>query len=297
MLKKLLLGVLVGFYPYYCYSDNIAPYYGTTGNAAQNGLSWSMKDVLPAPPGLDINGVFYRYTPNKNTADDMKVHVQNERANGTGYVFRDTEDWSGHPGGIEVRKVIGIGDIPREAWGNGSIEVEGTGTVDDATVIYSYKVDPCYDPQFSPSCPGYKTPVPVVPTVNLDDLYDATKDEYVNLNDEEKLSIEENEERLAEEEEKEKKEAEEKKRKYRLEKLMSVADAAALFAETQMIEQMNSIMQNQLNNTYLTATIPGGQYKETIVLVDAKLPENKAGLRNGLAQQILHEKMVSQQYK
>jgi hypothetical protein len=297
MLKKLLLGVLVGFYPYYCYSDNIAPYYGTTGNAAQSGHSWSMKDVLPAPPGLDINGVFYRYTANKNPEDDMKVHVQNKNANGTGYVFRDTEDWSGAPGGIEVRKVIGIGDIPREAWGDGSIEVEGTGTVDDASVIYSYKVDPCYDPQFSPSCPGYKTPVPVVPTVNLDDLYDATKDEYVNLNAEEKLSIEENEERLSEKEEEEKEAEEEKKRKYRLEKLMSVADAAALFAENQVIEQMNNIMQNQINNTYLTATIPGGQYKETIVLVDTKLPENKAGLRNGLAQQILHEKMVSQQYK
>jgi hypothetical protein len=255
-----------------------------------------MPNILPAPPGLDINGVFYRYTPKKNTEDDMKVHVQNERANGTGYVFRDTEDWSGHPGGIEVRKVIGIADIPRAAWGDGSIEVEGTGTVEDATVIYSYKVDPCYDPQFSPSCPGYKTPVPVIPEVKVE-LYDATQDEYVNLNSEEKVSIEENEERLSEKEEEEKEAEEKKKRKYRLEKLMSIADAAALFAETQMIEQMNSIMQNQLNNTYLAATIPGGQYKETIVLVDAKLPENKAGLRNGLAQQLLHEKMVSQQYK
>jgi len=297
MLKRLLLGALVGFLPSYCYSDNIAPYYGTTGNAAQSGHSWSMKDVLPTPPGLDINGVFYRYTANKNPEDDMKVHVQNKNANGTGYIFRDTEDWSASPGGIEVRKVIGIGDIPREAWGDGSIQVEGTGTVDDASVIYSYKVDPCYDPQFSPSCPGYKTPVPVVPTVSLDDLYDATKDEFVNLNDEEKVSIEENEERLAEEEEKEKEAEEEKKRKYRLEKLMSVSDAAALFAENQRIEQMNNIMQNQINNTYLAATIPGGQYKETIILVDKKLPDNKAGLRNGLAQQILHEKMISKQYK
>src|SRR6056300_727579 len=296
MLKRLLLGALVGLLPSYCYSDNIAPYYGTTGNAAQNGLSWSMPNILPAPPGLDINGVFYRYTPKKNPEDDMTVHVQNERANGTGYVFRDTEDWSGAPGGIEVRKVIGMGDIPREAWGNGSIEVEGTGTVDDATVIYSYKVDPCYDPQFSPSCPGYKTPVPVIPEVKVE-LYDATQDEYVNLNSEEKVSIEENEQRLSEKEEEEKEAEEKKKRKYRLEKLMSIADAAALFAETQMIEQMNGIMQNQLNNTYLAATIPGGQYKETIVLVDAKLPENKAGLRNGLAQQLLHDKMVSQQYK
>ena len=296
MLKKLLLGVLVGFYPYYCYSDNIAPYYGTTGNAAQGGYSWSMKDILPAPPGLDINGVFYRYTANKNPEDDMKVHVQNKNANGTGYIFRDTEDWSASPGGIEVRKVIGIGDIPREAWGDGSIEVEGTGTVNNASVIYSYKVDPCYDPQFSPSCPGYKVPIPDIPEVKIE-LYDATQDEYVNLNSEEKLSIEENEERLSEKEEEEKKAEEEKKRKYRLEKLMSVSDTAALFAETQMIEQMNGIMQNQLNNTYLAATIPGGQYKETIVLVDTKLPENKAGLRNGLAQQLLHEKMVSQQYK
>ncbi len=296
MLKRLLLGALVGFLPSYCYSDNIAPYYGTTGNAAQSGHSWSMKDVLPTPPGLDINGVFYRYTANKNPEDDMKVHVQNKNANGTGYVFRDTEDWSGAPGGIEVRKVIGIAGIPREAWGDGSIEVEGTGTIEEPTVIYSYKVDPCYDPQFSPNCPGYKTPVPVIPEVKVE-LYDATQDEYVNLNSEEKLSIEENEERLSEKEEEEKEAAEEAKRKYRLQKLMSATDAAALFAENQRIEQMNRAMDVAVGNTYLTATIPGGQYKETVRLVDAKLPENKAGLRNGLAQQILHEKMVSQQYK
>ena len=296
MLKKLLLGVLVGFYPYYCYSDNIAPYYGTTPNATQNGLNWSMPNILPAPPGLDINGVFYKYTPNKKTEDDMKVHVQNKNANGTGYVFRDTEDWSGAPGGIEVRKVIGIAGIPREAWGDGSIEVEGTGTIEEPTVIYSYKVDPCYDPQFSPNCPGYKTPVPVIPEVKVE-LYDATQDEYVNLNSEEKVSIEENEERLSEKEEEEKEAAEEAKRKYRLQKLMSATDAAALTAENLRIEQMNSAMDVAVGNTYLTATIPGGQYKETVRLVDAKLPENKAGLRNGLAQQILHEKMVSQQYK
>ena len=296
MLKKLLLGVLVGFYPYYCYSDNIAPYYGTTPNATQNGLNWSMPNILPAPPGLDINGVFYKYTPNKKTEDDMKVHVQNKNANGTGYVFRDTEDWSGAPGGIEVRKVIGIAGIPRAAWGDGSIEVEGTGTIEEPTVIYSYKVDPCYDPQFSPNCPGYKTPVPVIPEVKVE-LYDATQDEYVNLNSEEKVSIEENEERLSEKEEEEKEAAEEAKRKYRLQKLMSATDAAALTAENLRIEQMNSAMDIAVGNTYLTATIPGGQYKETVRLVDAKLPENKAGLRNGLAQQILHEKMVSQQYK
>ena len=154
----------------------------------------------------------------------------------------------------------------------------------------------CYDPQFSTNCPGYKTPVPVIPEVKVE-LYDATQDEYVNLNSEEKLSIEENEERLSEKEEEEKEAAEEAKRKYRLQKLMSATDAAALFAENQRIEQMNRAMDVAVGNTYLTATIPGGQYKETVRLVDATLPDSRAGLRNGLAQQILHEKMVSQQYK
>jgi hypothetical protein len=49
-------------------------------------------------------------------------------------------------------------------------------------------------------------------------------------------------------------------------------------------------------NSYYSASIPGGTYKESVVLVDKKLPENKRGLRNGLAQQILHEKMVDMQY-
>jgi len=50
-------------------------------------------------------------------------------------------------------------------------------------------------------------------------------------------------------------------------------------------------------NTYYAASIPGGQYKETVVLKDAQINDNKQGLRNGLAQQLLHEKMIEEQYK
>ena len=46
-----------------------------------------------------------------------------------------------------------------------------------------YKVDPCYNPQFDPNCPGYEVPMPVIPDI---EIYDATQDEYVNLNDDEK---------------------------------------------------------------------------------------------------------------
>lgn len=291
MLKKLLLSVALVSYPYYCYSDSITPYYGTTGNAAADAaMRWSMQNVLPEPPGLEINGVFYSYTPEKITEDDFKVTVGNEG------VWSDTEDWSGTPGGIQVRKVIGLPNVPRDIWGDGYIETEGTGTVNDATVIYSYRVDPCYDPQFDPNCPGYVTPLPVVIEIDLSDLYDATKDENVNLNSEEIVLIEKNEEQLDKEKEDEEKEAEELKRKYRMELAMMAVDASALFAENQRIQQMNDVMQVAVNSQYLTATIPGGVYKETVVLVDKQISDNKQGLRNGLAQQLLHNQMIEMQY-
>ena len=294
MLKKLLLTAVLVYLPSYSYSESISPYFGTTPNAAAGGHTWSMGTVLPTPPGLDINGVIYSYTPNKNTEDDMKVHVQNEKVGG-GYIFRETDDWSGAPGGIEIRKVVPvIPQLPRELWGDGSIEVEGTGTVEDATVIYSYKVDPCYDPQFSPSCPGYKVPIPDVPEVKIE-IYDATEDEYVNLNDDEKVLLEENEKTVEEELDEDEEEEEKRKREYRL-AMLADTNAAQLFAESQRIQQMNEIMQNQVNNTYLNKVINGGVYNETIKLVDKKIDDNKQGLRNGLAQQLLHEEMVNMQY-
>jgi len=296
MLKKLLLTVLVVFLPSYSYSDSIQPYFGTTPNAAAGGHTWSMDNVLPTPPGLDINGVIYSYTPNKNTEDDMKVHVQNENANGTGYIFRETDDWSGAPGGIEIRKAVPvIPQLPRELWGDGSIEVEGTGTVEDATVIYSYKVDPCYDPQFDPNCPGYEAPIPVIPEVDVSTIYDATQDEYVTLSNEERVTIEENEEVLEEIDEEEKEEEEKRKREYRLQALADT-NAALLISQDLRLLAMNRAVQTIIDNTYLKTSIPGGEYKDSLVLVDKKIDENKQGLRNGLAQQLLHEEMVEMQY-
>lgn len=296
MLKKLLPLVVWVFSASYCYSDSITPYYGTTGNgAADQAMRWAMGNVLPDPPGVSVNGVFYSYTPDKVTEDDFKVTIGNERIGG-GNIWSDTEDWSGNPGGIEVRKVIGLPNVPKELWGDGYITTEGTGTVKDATVIYSYKVNPCYDPQFDPNCPGYQVPVPPVVEVTIE-IYDATQDENINLSNEELVLIEENEEQLDKEKEDEEKEAEERLRKYRLERAMSASDASAIFAENIRIQQMNSVAQLAVNAQYLSATIPGGNYAETVVLKDSKIDDNKQGLRNGLAQQLLHEEMIQMQYK
>ena len=290
MLNRLLPLVALVFWPCYSYSESISPYFGITGNAAIGGYSWNMDNVFPEPPGLEVNGVFYSYTPQKLTEDEFKVTVGNEG------VWSDTEDWTGTPGGIEVRKVIGLPNVPREAWGDGYIITEGEGTIDDATVIYSYKVDPCFDPQFDPNCPGYVAPVPVIIEIDPDDIYDATEDEYVSLNDEEKVLIEENEQQLEKEKEEEEEEAEKLKRAYRLELAQDLLGIVALESENQRIIAMNAAQQAVVNVQYLNATIPGGTYKETVVLLDKKIDDNKEGLRNGLAQQLLHEEMVVMQY-
>lgn len=303
MLKKLLLSAALVFWAHSSYSESITPYYGTTPNAAANGNRWVMGNILPTPPGLDINGVIYNYTINKNVDDSVTVNVQNERANGSGYIFRETDEWlPGSLGGTEINKVVPVTPTNRSLWGDGSIEVEGPGSVSDPTVIYTYRVDPCFDPQFDPNCPGYKTPtveIPEVPTVDLTTLYDATKDENVDLDRETDTSEleaneeeEKTEEELAEEEEEEKED-----REMRLEKALSEADNSAMFAQALAQSQILAAANSATNITsYYSANIPGGNYKDNVVLVDRELPKNNRGLRNGLAQQLLHNQMVDMQY-
>lgn len=297
MLRKLLLTAALVVYSSSCFSESITPYYGTTGNAASGGHTWSMDTVLPTPPGLDIDTVIYNYTIQKDVNDSVDVHVQNENADGTGYIFRETDEWApGSLGGTEIRKVVPvIPNIPRAAWGDGSIEVDGNGTVEDATVIYSYKVDPCYDPQFDPNCPGYQVTVPDIPEFDVSTIYDATEDEYVNLSNEDQILLEQNKETVEEELDEDEEEEEKRKREYRL-AMLADTNAAQLFAENQRIEEMNRAMQIVVNNQYLARTVPGGEYKDSVVLRDSNIDENRKGLRNGLAQQLLHEKMVSMQY-
>ena len=291
---------MVALLPSYSYSESIAPYFGSTGNAVTDqSLRWSMGDILPDPPGLDINGVIYSYTINKDVDDQVDVHVQNENALGTGYIFRETDRWMpGSLSGTGINKVVPVvPGIPRAAWGEGSIEVEGEGSVSDPTVRYTYRVDPCFDPQFDPNCPGYKTPVPDIPTIDLSSLYDVTNDENVNLNRETELTEESDEDEKTEEELAEEEEEEEKDREQRLEDALAEAGRSEMFAQALAQSQILASVNAATNmNSYYSTSIAGGTYKENVVLVDKELPNSKRGLRNGLAQQLLHEKMIDMQY-
>jgi len=294
MSKQKLLLVLALCLPFYSYSDSLRPYHGYTGNAiVDNALSWSMGNVLPTPPGLDIQNVIYSYRIKKETEDLVSVDVQNKNANGTGFIFKQTDDW--RPGsltGTQINKVVGVGSIPRQLWGDGSIEVRGPGSVYEANVVYTYRVDPCYDPQFNPGCPGYKPKNPNIYEFDLDSIYDATKDARKD-----NITIKQDKENLENNEKEKEEAAEERKRKYRLEKAMSAIDAAALVSETARLDLINASASAALEKQgYYSASIAGGVYKDSVVLVDKKLPDSRAGLRNGFAQQLLHQKMVDSQF-
>jgi hypothetical protein len=246
-----------------------------------------MTQVLPQQAGLTVNGVIYSYNTVKNTEDAMLVHVQNENALGEGYIFRETDDWTGLPSN-RINKLVATGAIPIEYWGNGSVEVEGKGEVTDASIIYNYSYDPCFDPQSSPDCPGYVAQL--VLDTNSPEYQDPLDDPF----------IQEELKRKADLEDKEKQEQERKammvKTKNRLEVALGAVNAALMEAEASAKEAELMAMAT-LPTTYLNTKISGGTYEDVPTpYEDKQLPPNKNGRRMGFAQQKLHDEMVQSQY-
>jgi hypothetical protein len=276
--------LLLALWPSYSSCD---PYsYGTTGNAASTALSWGMSSVLPDIPGVDINGLLYKYTTVKDPDADMKVHIGNKNADADGYIFRKTDDWSGVPGNTIVRS-FPLSNIPASQWGAGSIDVEGEGSVKDAMVIYNYRIDECYDEQSNPACPGYVKPVPVIPVVELYDVLDD--DAAMSAIEADEFQYDEDGNAILSEEEEEE--------ETRIEMgLTASANALTLFKAQGQDDIIMAINQQTNLAMYYNASINGGVYADAPGLADSEIADNKKALRNNLAQQLLHEKMIDMQY-
>jgi hypothetical protein len=78
-----------------------------------------------------------------------------------------------------------------------------------------------------------------------------------------------------------------------------MSDAASLQAQQAVQSQLTAIMNyNPGFAAYGQFRIPGVDfYASEEIYVNAKVPESRSGLRNGLAQQILHTQMVDSQYE
>jgi len=285
-----LAACLVGSYSYS--NTDLTPYQGFTGNAVNYGIPWNMNSVLPDPSGTSVNNVFYTYTPQKETSANFEVDIGNYNADNSGYIWKETDNWDGAPGGIAIIKNVPLPYVHRSQFGDGFLNTRGDGTVENATVIYTYKVDPCYNPQFDPACPGFIPPK--VEEVKVEDLYVEVDVEQKEVDED---TYEEDKEEKSDEEKEQEEKEEEKDRAERLEKAMAAKDASALFADSfaqgLALQQMN----NSVNvNSYIAATIPGGAYKDTKQLDGGKLPDNSSGKRMNWATQKLHEEMINMQY-
>ena len=278
-------------YSSYSYSDTDIVN-GTTGNATSAGYNWVMRNVLPQQAGLEVNNVIYRYTAVKDTDADMTVTVQNQDAQNPGqYIFREVDDWSQKPG-KSIYKVVPQPNVLIDRWGDGSIVVEGEGTVENATVTYDYRYDPCFDPQSRTDCPGYVPPIPDIPEPDLTDFYDLNN-----------RLIEEELDRDAEvvDEDQDEKDraaiARRQREKERLEVAMGAVNSALMTADAELKHAQLVALGDSIINNYDTVTIDGGSYNETVTLDGGTIPDNAKARRVSFAQQLKHEQMVNLQYK
>ena len=239
-----------------------------------------MSDTLfPLHPisASEINGVFYQYTAVKEAGDPYTVSVQNQAADGSGYIFRETDDWSGGSGGT-IQKFVPVPYSPLGDWGTGSIEQVGVGSVEEPLVLYSYRFDPDRVQQQE---------LPEIPAVPV---YDALTDGYVTA------SLEPTDRELYEDDEELNKSDSEEEDDGRLEKALAAQENALTLAgnitQASILQAMNTATNM---NSYYAAQIKGGVYRETVVLKDKNIPDNRRALRS-LGQQKLHTDMVDQQY-
>jgi len=233
---------------------------------------------VDAIPGLDINGVFYRYTAVKNSGDPYTVSVQNEAADGSGYIFRETDDWSGGSGGT-IQKFVPVPYSPVGRWGDGSIEQVGIGNVEDPVVMYSYRVDP---DRLQQSTEAYD--------FSQISAYDPLSDQYVLATLEPtdpNLYNDDSEKRSGDDEEKDEND---------LESALAAQENALTLASGMTQNALVQAMNVSTNLTgYYAKQLQGGTYQESVVLIDKNIPDNRRALRS-LGQQKLHTDMVNQQY-
>jgi len=253
--------------------------FGYTNNAAAGGNSWGMSSSLfsvPTVQGVDINGVIYQYTAIKDRSDPYTVSIQNENADGNGYIFRSTDDWSGKSGQT-ITKLVPIPYSPLEQWGDGSIETVGIGTVENPVVVYTFRKSPV-NPEIT---------LPEIPQITL---YDPFSDQAVLI------ATQETDLDLLEREQSSEKEKDDEDDGQDLEKALSSSEHALSIADgvsqSQLLLSMN--IATNLNN-YYTKQLVGGIYKEPVVLQDKKITDNARVFRS-LGQDKLHKSMVGQQY-
>lgn len=278
----------------YCYSDTI---YGATGNAATANV-WSMAGVLPdgtpAHISVKVNGLVYRYTAVKDPDADMVVYVRNEDPINGGYIFEEVDDWSGLEGG-NIQKYFRFEQSDWTNWGDGSITIEGDGSVINPEVVYTYRMDigdeiNCPTPLADPRCDGYAEALAAyISAIEEPTADDPFYSEWVqaSLDQEAEQEDEDDNENVTEEEQ----EKDDFEARFRRSNINSKLVDSSL--QNQVLMQLSN---TAALNVYYVQTITGGVYEEAITLSDTTLPDNGRAMKS-LASDANHRTMVRSQYE
>ena len=252
-----------------------------------------MTDVLPPQAGLEVQGVFHRYTINKSNSADSTVSIINKNSTGSGNIYERHDNWDQLPSNTKIGFDV-VNPSLGTKWGKGSITASNGATLTDVIVAFNYKFDPCYIPLSDPSCPNFKNALYQYLLDNdllnnepaIDDPY---YDEWVQYQLDQKTEEQE-------EEELKEKQKEEEQEELKMEKALSVAGAAEQIANPmQQLAMMQQLASTGTLDSYYSATIEGGSYEDTITLEDSNIEDNTRALRN-LAQDNLHRTLVRSQY-
>ena len=280
------------FLPSYSAADTT---YGVTNNAINDGLTWSPVDVLPdfSSPNvsLQVNGVTYYYVMTKDPTSNATVYVRNEDAINGGYVFEEVDDWSGLPGN-SILKNFRFAGIPGEQWGEGSITVDGDGSISDASVIYLYRMDVtepdiiCTNPLISPECPGFLDALyKYLEGLEYVDPEDEFYEYWVEMQEDREIENKDDKIEIVEDEEED------------LEKSMqtdpNVGGFVDGFIQQGLIEQLanDPLIQPYYVVDYHEVLV----YEDTLQIEDTVLPDNNRAMRQ-LASDAKHYSMVRSQY-
>ena len=282
----------------YCYSDTT---YATTNNAAQNGLRWALTNILPdfSQPFMtvEINGINYEYTMVKEKDADATVTLSHDDlANPGEKIFEHTDDWSDQYGGT-IRKFFRFGYTNANRWGEGKLDIEGEGSIEDPYVIYNYKMvidetmQKCFlTPLADPMCPGYDDALSdYIANLEAPEIDDPFYDEWVQANLDTEAEKPKEEEVIEEVEEEEREESLEEQlgAEQTLEAMVDTSEQASILAELAQVPKLNQ---------YYATSLQGGVYEETLTLPTTNYPDNRRALRN-LASDANHRTMVRSQYE
>lgn len=271
---------LVLLLPQHSYSEYVFGYSNPVPVGSVSG--WNPSDLvsLGTVEGVDLSAVIYRYTAVKDPADDFTVTIRNEYSNGSGYIFSETDDWSGVAGNT-ITKAVPFAYTPLSDFGQGELTTTGTGSVNDPFIVYTYRLDPSY---VMPQVPEIDYTLPQI------DIYDATDDDAV------KIASEKTDESLYEGDTDEIASEEGDDSGESLEAALSAANAAISLANGISQEAMMRSMNQVSLSSYQNMTIDGGVYKETVVLKDKKIHDNRRAFRS-LAQDRKFSEMIDRQYR